>query len=295
MMTVQVRYYSDPACAWSWAGEPALRRLMYEFDGELEFVWVMGGLARRYGRSYRDEEGGIGRGPDCFTDLISHWLDVAVDGLMPNDPRIWKENPLEGTYPACQAVKAAAEQGADAGYRYLRLLREEIMVERRKLDHPESLIAAAERVGIDRQRFEIDLGSEAIAEAFHGDLDEVRDPPGEARVAGAVRHTEGHERISFPSALFIGEDGRHHGVWGEAARSPEALREAALAAGGERINELPLKPLDAIAHFGRCATRELEVLCDRPAAVLQAELWGLARDWQLKPTPALTGTIWESG
>jgi hypothetical protein len=35
MMTVQVRYYTDPACPWSWAAEPALRRLMWEFEDEL--------------------------------------------------------------------------------------------------------------------------------------------------------------------------------------------------------------------------------------------------------------------
>jgi protein-disulfide isomerase-like protein with CxxC motif len=98
MMTVQVRYYTDPACPWSWAAEPALRRLMWEFDDELEFVWVMGGLARRYGRDYRDEEGRIGHGPDCFADLISHWLHVAADGLMPLDPRIWSERPLSSTW-----------------------------------------------------------------------------------------------------------------------------------------------------------------------------------------------------
>ena len=79
-MPAQVRFYTDPACPWSWAAEPALRRLMWEFEGELEFVWVMGGLARRYGADYRDEQGGIGSGPDCYADLISHWLQVAAEG-----------------------------------------------------------------------------------------------------------------------------------------------------------------------------------------------------------------------
>ncbi len=38
MMTVQVRFYTDPACPWSWAAEPALWRLMWEFEGELEIL-----------------------------------------------------------------------------------------------------------------------------------------------------------------------------------------------------------------------------------------------------------------
>ena len=292
MMPVQVRFYTDPVCPWSWAAEPALRRLMWEFEGELEFAWVMGGLARRYGREYRDEQGGIGNGPDCFADLISHWLEVAADGLMPTDPRIWTESPLTSTYPACQAVKAATEQGWEAGYRYLRRLREGVMFERRKLDHADALMAAASPARIDRERFEIDLFSEAITEAFAADLDEVRDAPQEARDAGAVGKTEGRERVSFPSALFIGEDGARHGVWGQ-ARSHPALRDAALAAGAKQVNEGSLGAEDAIRRFGRCATRELEVLAGKPLPVLEAELWALARDWKLRPVRALTGTLWE--
>src|SRR4029078_6217082 len=103
----------------------------------------MGGLAREYGQEYRDEDGNIGHGSDCFSDLISHWLRVAAERLMPIDPSIWTETPLSSTSPACQAGKSAAEQGWDAGYRYLRRLREGIMFERRKLDHADSLIAAA--------------------------------------------------------------------------------------------------------------------------------------------------------
>jgi predicted DsbA family dithiol-disulfide isomerase len=292
MMPVQVRFYTDPVCPWSWAAEPALRRLMWEFDGELEFTWVMGGLARRYGREYRDEEGRIGQGPDCFADLISHWLEVAAEGLMPTDPRIWTESPLTSTYPACQAVKAAAEQGWEAGYLYLRRVREGVMFERRKLDHPEALVAAAGSIRIDRKRFEIDLFSEAITEAFAANLDEVRDPPDDARAAGGVRRTEGKERISFPSAVFVGEDGTRHGVW-SVARSHPALRDAALAAGAKQRNEGALQPLEAIRRFGRCATRELEVLAEKPLPVLEAELWEMARDWKVKPVRALTGTLWE--
>jgi hypothetical protein len=266
---------------------------MWEFEGELEFVWVMGGLARRYGEGYEDTQAGIGRGPDCFAKLISHWLDVTAQTRMPSDPRIWTENPLSGTYPACQAVKAAAEQGWEAGYRYLRRLREGIMVGRRRLDHAEALLAEAGPARLDRERFEIDLRSHAITEAFGADLDEVRDPPPEAVEAGAVSRTEGRERIGFPSAVFVAEDGSRHGVWG-AARSHPAMRDAALASGARQVNEGGLPPLEAIRRFGTCASRELEVLWDRPLPAVEAELWTLAKDWRLKPAPALTGTLWET-
>jgi predicted DsbA family dithiol-disulfide isomerase len=280
MMTVQVRFYTDPACPWSWAAEPAIRRLLWEFEDELEFRWVMGGLARSYERAN-------------LLDVLSQWLEDAAAGGMPCDPRIWTQNPLESTYPACQAVEAAAEQGGEAAYGYLRTLREGIMFERRKLDHADALIDAAGRAGIDRRRFEVDLRSHAITEAFAADLEEVRDPPHEARDAGAIhRSSKGRERISFPSALFVGEEGSR-GAWGRDSVDPGKMRSAALGAGARQVNTGPLEPLDALRLFGRCATREIEVLCERPRPVVEAELWALARDWTLKPASALTGTIWE--
>ena len=280
MMTVRVRFYTDPVCPWSWGAEPALRRLMWEYEGELELAWVMGGLAREY----RSEH---------ITGVISHWLEAAAETRMPLDPRLWTDNPLDSTYPACQAVKAASEQGWEPGYRYLRRLREGIMFERRKLDHADSLIAAAGEAGIDRARFELDLRSHAITEAFGADLDEIRNPPVEARDAGAVTGSAGRERVSFPSALLVSDDGSRRHVTGF-VREPALLCDAALAAGAKRVNEGPLEPLDAIARFGRCATRELEVLADRPRPVIEADVWALARDWKLKPVHALTGTIWEA-
>jgi hypothetical protein len=255
---------------------------MWEFEGELEFKWVMGGLTRSYERA-------------DLLQVVSQWLVDAAEGGMPNDPRIWTENPLESTYPACQAVKAAEEQGWQPAYRYLRRLREGIMFERQKLDHAEALKAQAGPARLDRQRFEIDLYSEAITEAFGADLDEVRNPPPEARVAGAIhRSSKGRERISFPSALLVAEDGSRHGAWGGDSVDVEDLRMAALAAGAKRVNGGPLEPVDAIQRFGRCATRELEVLADRPRPVIEAELWALAKDWKLKPVSALTGTVWEA-
>jgi hypothetical protein len=263
---------------------------MWEFGDGLSFTWVMGGLARSYGPAYRDSESGVGSGPDCFADLMAQWLETAAESGMPIDARIWSQNPITSTYPACQAVKAAAEQGAGPAYRYLRRLREGLMTERKKLDHVEALVGEAGPAGLDVERFRIDLVSNAITEAFAADLEEVRNPPDDAREAGKVGETEGHDRLGFPSAVFRGERGTESGVWGW--QTYEAYREAALATGAEPATSQLPDPVAAIERFGRSATRELEELTGRPGPVLRAELWEMARDWRLRPV-GVDGTFWE--
>src|SRR5947209_7777937 len=120
VMAVEVRYYTDPACAWSWANEPTVRRLMTEFGAGLSWSYVMGGLARDYQKGHEDPEAGIGGTRGVYPGLVQHWMDVADSGRMPLDPRLWTEGAIASTYPACMAVKAAQEQAEDGGYAYLR-------------------------------------------------------------------------------------------------------------------------------------------------------------------------------
>ena len=290
-MAVEVRYYTDPACSWSWASEPKLRKLMWEFGDGLRFHWVMGGLARSYGDAYRDSASRIdGRG-SCFDGMMAHWLDVAAQSGMPLDPRPWRRDPIGSTYPACIAVKAASEQGPELAYAYLRRLREGLMAQGRKLDHVEALVGEAGPAGLDVDRFRIDVVSNAITEAFAADLDEVRDPPEEAREADALSETEGHVRLSFPSAVFIGEDGGRHGVWGWSEY--DEYRDAATAAGAEARDERPPDAIEAVERLGRATTREVEVLSGKPPPVVRAELWDAARNWRLRPVPVLGGELWE--
>ncbi len=97
-MTVRARMFTDPACPWSWAAEPALRRLAIEFGDELSWTPVLGGLAR----SYPDD-------PKSRGKRMAHWLDVAAETRAPMDPRLWSDGGIRSTYPACMAVKAGAE------------------------------------------------------------------------------------------------------------------------------------------------------------------------------------------
>ena len=268
-----------------------MRRLMMEFGEDLTWTYVMGGLARDYTEGHEDPEAGIGGSRGVYPGLAAHWMDVSDEAGMPFDPRIWFEGPIRSTYPACMAVKAAAEQSADGGYAYLRALREGLCCFRRKLDATEALVEEARRVRLNVERFRIDLGSNAVVEAFGTDLEEARDVPEEARAAGKVKRMEGKERVSFPSMVFVGADGARHGVYGY--QPYEAYRAAAEAAGAQVADAERPGIVEALRRFGRMATREVEVVCGLPEPRAAAELWRLAAEWQVKPIRVLTGHLWE--
>jgi predicted DsbA family dithiol-disulfide isomerase len=279
-VALRLRYYTDPACPASWAAEPARRRLSIEFGADLSITYVMGGLAREYEAPHEPR--------------LTEWLDWTDRSGMPFDPRIWSEGPLRSSYPACMAVKAAAEQGAEAADRYLRGLREGIFCFRRRLDAAEALVEAARGARVDATRFRSDLESHAIVEAFGADLEETRTIPPEARQRGGVAAagSPGGDRLVFPTLRFEG-DGGTHWVFGEAPY--EEWRAAALAAGGEPSGGAAPDVPSALRHFGRMADVEVEAVCDLAGPRASAELWRLASEWRVRPVRVLTGMLWEAG
>jgi putative protein-disulfide isomerase len=285
-MSARVHYFTDPACSASWKAEPAVRKLMVEFGESLSWTWVMGGLARDF---LRGAEGNAN--PDAHRELLLEWLDAADEGQMPVDPRLWTEGPISSSFPACMAVKAAAEQASDGGYRYLRALREGLFCFRRKLDTTEALVEEARAAGLNVERFRVDLGSHAIVEAFGADLELTRTLPPGARERGGAKLAQGGERVVFPTAVFTGDDGAAHSVYGP--RPYEEYRDAALAAGATPAAGDPPGVLEAIDRFGRMAPREGELICELPGPRANAELWQLALDWKLRPVRILTGWLWE--
>jgi predicted DsbA family dithiol-disulfide isomerase len=270
---VHVTYYTDPACPWSWAAEPGLRRLQCEFGASLSFTYVMGGLARDF------------RKP---VETMRHVLDAAAASGMPVDPRVWLDGPPRSSYPACQAVKAAAEQGLDGSY--LRVVREGLMVDGRAMDTADALTEAARRVpGLDVERFAIDLQSNAIVEAFGADIEA-------ARAAAPQTHTEHRRRVPFPSFEFRAADGDRSAAPAAAVYDSGDvgdLRAAALAAGAEPAGGPP-GVVDAVRRFGRMATPEVAAACDLPGPRAGAELWRLAVEWRVRAERVLFGELWRA-
>jgi Thioredoxin len=252
---------------------------MVEFGDEVEISYVMGGLAREF---------------EHPAALVTTWLEDAAASGMPLDPRVWSGEAPRSSYPACIAFSAAAEQGRGAAERLLRSLREGFMCHRRKLDGREALVDEARRAGLDTQRFQIDLESNAALEAFASDLEDTRTIPAAAREAGLATwggHGSTLERLELPALHFMGDGENSHWVGG--AHPYEAWRAAALSAGASPSAGARPDVAGALRRFGHVATAELEAICDLPGPRAGAEVWRLASEWRARRLPVLFGELWE--
>jgi putative protein-disulfide isomerase len=238
-VAVHVLYVTDPACPWSWGAEPVVRRMQAEFGDEVRITYVMGGLWREIQPSR----------------ALAAVLDAAAESGMPVDPRLWLDAAPKSSYPSCLAVKAAAEQGLDGPY--LRRLREALMCERVKADTTDALVTLARDVeGMNVERFAVDLGSNAIVEAFGADLDRAKE-------------------LGAQSPAFVVDGRLAEELPRRPAQSPPSVEEA-------------------LRRFGRMAEPEVAAVCDLPGPRAPAELWRLALEWRTRPTMFLTGALWSA-
>jgi predicted DsbA family dithiol-disulfide isomerase len=256
-------YYTDPSCPRSWAAEPARRRLQREFGESVPITYVMGGLGREFDRPL---------------DCLRGWLEAAAASSMPIDPRLWLDAPPKGSYPACLAVHAAAEQGlADA---YLRRAREALAFERRRLDHGDALVELAREITtMNVERFASDLASHAILEAFGADLERTR-----AVGDGALPRLE-----FWKGGATVGE------LRGGSVIDGEAWSATAAAAGAAVQSAPTLGVEQALRTHGRLATPEVAAACGLPGPRAQAELWRLAGEWRVRAERHLSGETWTLG
>ena len=251
---VHVAYFTDPLCPWSWAAEPEVRRILVEFSEQVAFTYVMAGMSRDID-------------PD---QKLASTLDAMAETGMPADPRLWLDRPPRTSYPACTAVKAASEQGLDA--HFLRRLRERAFLHREPVDGAEAFLAAGRTVaGLDLDRFEADLRSEAVAGLFDTD-----------RERSLAACGDQDRRPSLPAFSVAGGD-----PIGKAQ-----LRAAVLAAGAEPA---PLPGVEeALGRFDLLTTAEVAMVCDLPPLRVRVELWRLAGASRARPQELPFGEVWQA-
>lgn len=240
---LEIHYYTDPLCSWSWAFEAPWRRLRYELGNCLLVRHRMGGMLANW-KSFSDPVNSVSRP----AQMGPVWFQVRHLTGMPVDDRLWLEDPPASSYPACIACKAAEIQSPQAGELYLRATREAAMIQRRNIARTEVLLAIADEVAAENQgRFNADLfrrdfAGPAAVEAFREDLREAR-----------------YLEIGrFPSLVLV-EEGKAIAVM-TGYRPYSTLREAI---GGLLPSSVPAREIKSreeyAAYWGRITPQEIEM------------------------------------
>lgn len=172
---IEVTFYTDPICCWSWAMQPHWQQLQQELQGSILSVkYKMAGLLPSW-QQFNDNVNSI-RKP---VQMGPEWMHAkAITGALIND-RIWITDPPASSFPACIAVKCAELQSAALAERYLYLIQEAVMVKGLNIAKTPVLLEMAAVLSKSYPAFNLfnfrnDLLGESAREAFRKDLQECK-------------------------------------------------------------------------------------------------------------------------
>jgi putative protein-disulfide isomerase len=167
---VEVTFYTDPLCCWSWAMQPAWDRVVAECAEGVKVQYKMGGLLPSW-KHFEDAAHSISRP----TQMGPEWMHAAhLSGVTINS-QIWITDPPASSYPACIAVKCVQLQSEGYGEKFLQILRKAVMVDGKNIAKNGVIQDAAwllhdQHPDFDLFKFRDDLMGDAGKEAFRKDL-----------------------------------------------------------------------------------------------------------------------------
>lgn len=172
---LNIIYFTDPLCCWSWVFEPVWKQLRETLAPVLNYRYCMGGMLPSWGE-YHDTLNAVTRP----IQMGPVWLHAKyMSGTYIND-RLWFTDPPASSYPACVAVKSAGMQSAVAEEQYLYKLREAALVKGKNIAKKEVLLEVARELqdalpaAFNYDLFLNQLRSTEVSDKFKNDLEQVR-------------------------------------------------------------------------------------------------------------------------
>src|SRR6187402_1973195 len=166
---IEVTFYTDPFCCWSWVMEPEWKKLQERFGSALTVRYKMAGLLPSW-HNFTDSLNSI-RNPG---QMAPEWMHAREISGLHIDPAIWLSDPPASSFPACIAVKCAALQSQEAERVFLFSLREAVMVNKKNIARTDVLLELAALLSATLPSFDVftfrdDLLGDKGKNAFRAD------------------------------------------------------------------------------------------------------------------------------
>ena len=151
-------------CSWCWAFKPTWDNVTSAVLGKVKVDYILGGLAPDSNQPMPIETREYVKG---------NWK--RIQGMIP-DTRFnydfWTScEPRRSTYPACRAVICAKQQNPDFENLMIYGIQKSYYLEAQNPSNDDVLIDIAEKLGLDNDKFKIDLKSSQVNEIL---LDEIK-------------------------------------------------------------------------------------------------------------------------
>ncbi len=179
-------YVHDPMCSWCWGFSRVWRETLAALPSTVQVVRLLGGLAP-------DDDAAMAQ--EMRQKLAETWRYIAarIPGVEFNFDFWTSCSPRRSTYPACRAVIAARQQGLEYDEAMTRAIQHAYYLQARNPSETTTLTTLATEIGLDRERFTIELMSPQTQEQL---MREIK----QSRQMGAD---------SFPSLVLA----HHGGTW----------------------------------------------------------------------------------
>lgn len=185
-MTNTLYYVHDPMCSWCWAYQPAWSAVCERLADSVDVVYLLGGLAA-------DSDQVMSLQMQQSIQAIWRRIECQLGTHFNHD--FWRDcQPRRSTYPACRAVIAAQRQGR--AHEMIRAIQSAYYLEAKNPSDNELLIVLARQLGLDVERFCVDL----IADGTQSELDRQCRFARQLPIQG------------FPSLVLATASGQYHAV-----------------------------------------------------------------------------------
>jgi putative protein-disulfide isomerase len=155
---IMLYYVADPMCSWCWGFQANLMQIKEALPSELPLVYVMGGLARDSAEPMPE---------DVKAYVKNAWRQVTAETGASFNWDFWEVcEPRRSTYPSCRAFYAAQAQGEESGVLMFEAIQRAYYQEARNPSDLDTLVAVADEIGLNVDRFVLDLKSGAIEKAM---------------------------------------------------------------------------------------------------------------------------------
>jgi len=183
-MVTTLFYIHDPMCSWCYAFDSSLTALQKELPEFIRIKKIVGGLASDTTQPMPVE---------LQQNIQQTWrrIEKTVPNMQFNYDFWIINSPVRSTYPACRAILAARQQGADFEDKIIGAIQTAYYQKAKNPSLQSTLLQCALEVGLAVVRFANDLASDEIEQELQNEIST-------ARSLGV---------ISYPS-LLLEHDGR---------------------------------------------------------------------------------------